>query len=81
MIKSTIGLIVEPGEYNPVKVLLVKGFKGLFLINCHSSWLMPNTNKLGSKEGEECMATISPVKISITLIDPALSLNRSLHSF
>ena len=27
----------KPGEYNPDKVLLTNGFKGLFLINCQSS--------------------------------------------
>jgi len=37
--RATIGFIVEPGEYRPERVLLIKGFKGLFLINCHSSLL------------------------------------------
>jgi hypothetical protein len=35
--KATIGFRVEPGEYRPESVLFIKGFKGLFLINCHSS--------------------------------------------
>ena len=58
--KATIGLIVDPGEYLPLIVLLTKGLSGLFLINCQSSWLIPNKNKLGSKEGDDCIATISP---------------------
>ena len=58
---ATIGFIVEPGEYKPERVLLIKGFRGLFLINSHSSLLIPNKNKLGSYEGEEYMATTSPV--------------------
>ena len=57
---ETIGLIVDPGEYRPEIDLFTRGFKGLFLINCQSSLLIPNKNKLGSKEGEECIATISP---------------------
>ena len=48
-------------EYKPDKVLLTSGFNGLFLINCQSSWLIPKRNKLGSNEGEDCIATISPV--------------------
>ena len=71
--KATIGFIVEPGEYLPDIVLLIRGFKGLFFINCQSSVLIPNKNKLGSYEGEDCIAIISPEKISITEIEPALS--------
>jgi len=59
--KATIGLNVEPGEYKPDKVLLTNGFNGLFLINCQSSWLIPKRNKLGSNDGDDCIATISPV--------------------
>ena len=44
---ATIGLMVEPGEYNPERVLFTNGFKGLFLISCHSSWLIPNKKELG----------------------------------
>ena len=72
---ATIGLIVDPGEYLPLIVLFTKGFIGLFLINCQSSWLMPNKNKLGLKEGDDCIAITSPEKISITHIEPALSFN------
>ena len=39
---------------------------------------MPKTNEFGSKEGDEFIATIEPVKISITHIEPALSFNNSL---
>ena len=46
---------------NPDKDLFVKGFNGLFLINCQSSSLIPNKNKFGSNEGEEYIAIISPV--------------------
>ena len=45
---ATIGFIVEPGEYNPERVLLISGLRGLFLINSHSSLLIPNKNKFGS---------------------------------
>ena len=58
---ATIGFIVDPGEYKPVRVLLIKGFRGLFLINCHSSLLIPNKNKLGLYDGEEYIAKTSPV--------------------
>ena len=34
--KATIGFIVEPGEYNPEIVLLIKGSSGLFLISSQS---------------------------------------------
>ena len=59
--RATIGFIVDPGEYKPVKVLLTNGFNGLFLINCQSSWLIPNKNKFGSNVGEDYIAIISPV--------------------
>ena len=42
---------------------------------------MPNKNKLGSKDGDDCMAIISPEKISITHIEPALSFKSSVHNF
>ena len=45
--RATIGFIVEPGEYKPERVLFISGFNGLFLINCHSSLLIPKRNKLG----------------------------------
>ena len=34
--KATIGLMVEPGEYNPATVLLIKGFKGFSLMSCQA---------------------------------------------
>ena len=34
--KATIGLIVDPGEYNPEIVLLINGLSGLSLISSQS---------------------------------------------
>ena len=31
--KATIGLIVEPGEYIPERVLLINGFKGIVVVD------------------------------------------------
>ena len=45
----------------PESVLLISGFNGLFLINSHSSLLIQNKNKFGLYEGEEYIATTSPV--------------------
>ena len=59
--KATTGFIVEPGEYNPEIVLLIKGLFGLFLILSQSLKLIPYKNKFGSNDGEECIAIISPV--------------------
>ena len=59
--KATIGFMVEPGEYNPATVLFIKGFRGFPLISCQSFWLIPYKNKFGLKDGEECIANISPV--------------------
>ena len=56
-----IGGALVSREYKPDRVLLTNGFNGLFLINCQSSWLIPNRNKFGSNEGEDCIAIISPV--------------------
>ena len=76
---ATIGLIVDPGGYKPCIDLFINGFFGLLSISFQLSWLIPYKNRFGSKDGEECIAINSPVKISITHIDPALSLRSSLH--
>ena len=42
---------------------------------------MPNKNKLGLKDGEDCIAITSPEKMSITHIEPDLSFRSSVHNF
>ena len=58
---ATIGFIVEPGEYNPDTVLLISGYNGSSLMSFQSFILIPYKNKLGSNDGEECIAITSPV--------------------
>ena len=58
---KSIDLNVEPGEYRPETVLFNKGFKGFFWISFHLFISIPYKNKFGSKDGEEFIATISPV--------------------
>ena len=48
-----MGLIVEPGEYKPDKVLFSKGFNGFLVIFFHSSLPMPYMNIFGSNVGED----------------------------
>ena len=48
-------------NFRPRTPSVFNGFKGLFLINSHSSLLIPNKKRFGSYEGEEYIATTSPV--------------------
>src|SRR6187551_2386947 len=50
---ATIILKVEPGAYWPAMVLLVKGFSGFSIKDCHSAAVRPAANLLGSKPGVE----------------------------
>ena len=76
--KATIGLIVDPGEYSPDIVLFNSGFKLSFCNSFHFFSSMPYKKIFGSNDGEEFIAKISPVKMSITQMDPALSLRSSV---
>ena len=59
--QATIGFIVEPGAYKPETVLFMRGLFGFFCISIHFFLSIPYKNKFGLIEGEEFIATISPV--------------------
>ena len=61
--------------------MLTKGAIGFFINLSHSSWEKLLVNKLGSKLGDDSMASISPLLTSITTIEPLLSFNKELAYF
>ena len=62
--------MVEPGEYKPDMLRFNKGDFLLFLSLFHSSISKPLENIFGLKEGVETEHKISPLSISITIMDP-----------
>ena len=58
--------------------LLIKGLLVLFIRSFQSELLIPCTNLFALKVGLDTIATMSPVKISITQIDPLLPFSSSL---
>ena len=73
---KTINLNVDPGEYSPEIDLLTRGAIGLFINLSHYSREILSVNILGSKSGEDSIASISPLLTSKTTIDPFLSFNK-----
>ena len=59
--RATTTLNVEPGEYCPEIALLVKGVLSSYSKASQFYCEMPSTNKLGSNEGTDTEANISPV--------------------